>query len=163
MLVIHICLIMFMTRGAVEQCIIGRDGMAFDAIIPLFAVWSRIYREVQSIMIPISRCPGVEAVAIFAIGRELRRCVVRVASGIVILLMTAGTNGWCSGINCFVTGDAGQSLVCSQERKGRIVVVERSWFPGDGSMTGLAFCRKTRGIMIGIAGRGIFITVAGKT
>ena len=124
---IHILMILIGLRIGVTahtgklRVVVG-VGMAVRTLIPFTLVRSAIDREILTVMVKISRCPGSLAVTARAGSRKSGCCVVRIRCPVIIRLMAAHTGIGCIVVITVVTGRAviGNGRVRAIER---IVIV----------------------------------------
>lgn len=159
MFIVHIGLVMLMAVDTFEVGEIGRVDMAIGAVIPLSGMCPGIDRKVQAVMIPGGPAPVRSGMAGLAIGREIRRGMIGVGGGVIIILMAGDTGGWRAGIAGAVTIDAGDGQMSPGKRKPGGVMVVGGRLPGNGRVTDHTGLRKTTLNVIRVRRRHIIIAV----
>lgn len=109
-------------------------------------------RKIRADVVEAAAFPTVHGMAFQAIMRKLPSHVVRIANIIIIVLMARPAIGRSAlELPVYVALRAVHAIVRPEQRKGRIVVVERGWLPRGSAVTNGAVVRILIRLVIGRA------------
>lgn len=94
----HIGLVVFVTEYAFKNRVVGGIDVAVITVVPFFPMFARVNREVLRVVIPVRRGPRCRCVTGLAIGREIRRRMIRAGSAIISTLMAREAQRRCRHI-----------------------------------------------------------------